>query len=390
MTKHVRFVLLFFIVLCCSGVSASYAAPQEPDLHVMSDQVKSAQDKKTINPVEQKKERPKAIDDKIVIGKSARYALAVSLLAVAFLFDKIDTISSKGVENSNFTHQFTFQEIVKTFCFQYFSHYGASACHELGHALAAKFCNGDPIDIHLGANSGKNAHSLVKFGGVSVDGFSPYSGYAVYSEPCENKDQAVRFIYGLAITSYCKRKNMAIAQFTVSDFAQKEFKDLCSEIAKTDEVHDYLQVNKGKQAAIILAGGLSGILGNFLFKFLASTLWHIKDGEKAFLDILSFAMRDAAQFDNVVASQLSNLLMPFGSAGNKSDAFKLYNKCFGIDAQTFAYAEHPTQFVNILMEYYLVNAQQQGSKSLRVPKELKKCSLAVANYLLRGYFYAHA
>jgi hypothetical protein len=164
--------------------------------------------------------------------------------------------------------------LLKNFADNYGSLLITTLCHELGHALAAKVINGDPIDIHLGsnANSGK---PMLSIGGISVDGFDPRKGYSCHTAPQDNpanKLHATLDQLRAGSEQILLQPNQARAielQTSKSLLTSSEESPAFQDLKK-----NIVQVNPKKQAIILLAGGIGGIIGRFATKAITHLVTH--------------------------------------------------------------------------------------------------------------------
>jgi len=303
---------------------------------------------------------------------------ALGLVCLSFL------VLGETMQPSNMRclqQQCTPDGLLKNFLIQYVSFFGATICHELGHAFVAKKLNNDQIDIHLGGKSEDGDKPLMNFKHLSLHGFSPVVGHAVFTQPYKNKSDMKKLITSLAIIGYCKENNLNIADFDSEFFKKEEFKELLREIAKSDSIKKQLQVDKKILSAILIAGGLCGIAGYCCIRFVLSFLFKIGKSSYSFSSSFFQALGKTFTFDSVILSQLSNMMLPFLSAKSESDAFKLYKECLDVDEDLLKSVSKFSPLIELAAEYFLVKKTTSNNPQIFSKRLLVSC----VNYLLRGF-----
>ncbi len=220
----------------------------------------------------------------INFGESIHLFGAVLSLANLCLLKAITKKNKKFSEMLD--QQLTKENILKNFAYNYTTRLNATFFHELGHALASKIFTGNPIDIHIGSASKQSA--LIKTKQFSFNPLLPMRGQAQVILP---KQKAQRVI-------------------------------------------------------TLLAGGLTGCLGHFLYKTIAY-LYQKKVSGKASVHPLSF--------DYIYRRELANAFIPLSET---SDAARMY-QLFGFNDQfkILAAITYTTEYIltakNIAKKYSL-------------------------------------
>lgn len=192
----------------------------------------------------------------------------------------------------------------------------ATLCHECGHAFAGKILNGDPINIHLGSTDIQR-RSLASIGPVTINGINSMEGYAELTIPYKtiNKRQTI---------------------------------------------------DRKKYGIMLAAGGIAGLIGSALFK----TGVHLASSSPS-----KGSLKNALlTCDLADLCQLQNLLLPLAKG---TDAYKLYEECFGVNNKHLDLAIIPSHLMMLTAFYYITYKKTfpQGTtqnwtstiRSLRLP-----------------------
>lgn len=264
-------------------------------------ETKQVQETKIINkPVEQK-----TSSKKIFLRKVLTKSLLVGLLLATYF------ATANAKQSGYMLQQLKPQDLVKNFIETFLTNSLISTGHELGHALTAKFFNGDKIDIHLGT-SNPSAKALAKIGGISIDGLSPISGYSNFSENYNNLNQ----IRLELIKNFCEHHNLDPNKLTMQDI------DEMIASPEAEQAKEKLKLCKSKKLAILAAGTLFGLLTNYLIRFVK-----IYIQSKADLTMGQHIKNTAISAlwpDEQSVLQLSNLLLP----SDNNDSAKILKTCF--------------------------------------------------------------
>ncbi|MFH0898344.1 MAG: hypothetical protein V1855_02100 [bacterium] len=278
-------------------------------------------------------------------------------------------------------HQCNFGALLKNFFVQYSSYFLSSFFHEIGHALAAKALNDDEIDVHVGGEDKKSP--LFSFRGIYLDGLMPTMGHTVYTRPCQDKEAGLKRALILIADYYCKEKNLDPAQFSFKEIDQDELERICHILADNKELQKCFDVDKQKLGLILLAGGVSGILGYLIVKFLMQFVLEVKKSVGGVQASFSNVLASVTSLDGVIIMQLSNMMLPFAaSRGRKSDAFMFYHECFGIEQKSL-------EKIEWIMPYFIIGAEYYLGRKSQAPW-VKKLGTALVNVLLCGFLRFHA
>ena len=261
-----------------------------------------------------------------ILVKNERMISAIAIL-VTYYFAANEQ-AQKTLEK-----QFHPKKLAINFTKEYLTHFLVSFSHELGHALMAKFLNGDPIDIHLGKNSHKNQSAILASKHISLDGLCPTTGYSLYTIPYED---------------------------------------------------DGKKINKKKHASILLAGGISGILTSYIIKIVTHFFKNIDKSNNSWGDLFLSSCKKAFVFDHFFVEQLFSMLVPFQINDQVcNDAGKLYAQCMGIPNSYLKNVSNIAPFLDIASEFYLAHKESKhpGNAQLLLSKFL----MAFINYQLRGF-----
>ncbi len=106
----------------------------------------------------------------------------ISKLAIGSVYALLYYLASAPHAQQNFHEQISPKQLFYNVATQYSVHFFATMCHELGHAIAAKATNGDPIKIHLGANTTKITPKKNPWP-ITIAGLNPLAGYTQYTTP---------------------------------------------------------------------------------------------------------------------------------------------------------------------------------------------------------------
>lgn len=323
-------------------------------------------------------------------GKGAVPDLVMQLLAGSIALNFFYWNGSP-VEKQRLIEQLQPIALAKNFGQEYSLRLLVTLLHELGHAYTAHLINGDPINIHLGATTPpKDSKPLFSSTHFTLEGLHPSKGFCLYSTPRDKKKQdglagivekiSPELMYvGMVVSQYCKKQNIDISsiskQSSFQEFFQKAYSSLSE--AEKEAIEKIMPRNKKKQAAILLAGGMTGLASNALINGILCT---INDNYPSWAHFVQAAIK----LDSRTANQLLNLLIPFGGNGS-SDAFKLYNECLGIPQEPLKIIEHLAPFIDLLLEFYITSTDPQNRR-LSLDKVI---ILTSANVALRGFFRFH-
>lgn len=277
--------------------------------------------------------------------------------------------------------QIQYKNIIKNFLSNYGEMFIATICHEFGHAITSKILNGDPIDIHVGANS-TDGSPILNLGFLSIDGLDARKGYCNHEIPCENRQQVhdtLTNIVGSLEHQKGQPKPMA------SQINSKEnLQDLIQELKNSPSFQGFrkklIKVNPFKQGLILLAGGTFGIIGHFLTKAIPYLIAHGFDK-----GTLKQAVSHACKLDFIYTNQLINMLVPFDVAQGKSDASKFWEDCIGVNASIVRSIEDMAPSLEIAAEQYLARYQATNADATIHTKAL----VGLINYLQGGFIRLH-
>lgn len=297
---------------------------------------------------------------------------------------------SREILNEQLQYKNLLLNIVSNYGFKFF----ATICHELGHAYAAKLINGSQIDIHIGANSGSE-ESLLKIGGLSIDGFDPRIGYSVFQAPCENHKELNDMISKLIEEN---KKNENFTATTIDEHQQKDIDYLINKLKESPNFQsikkNIVKINPLKRAIILLAGGISGIFGHFIAKtatnIVVNTLStqhnsYVEKINHINKDLLKQSMLKACMPDQVYFNQIMNMLIPFNTGNSCSDGSKLWEECVGINPSIIRSIEKITPSLEIIIEQYLANIEATNQNANNQTIVL----IGLLNYLYGGLVHLH-
>lgn len=317
-------------------------------------------------------------------AESSDSSIALLKTLLSILTCELIALSADEHSKMILNEQYSGYNLLKNFADNYGSLLITTLCHELGHALAAKVINGDPIDIHVGSNT-NSGKPMLSIGGISVDGFDPRKGYSCHTAPQDNPaqlnatlDQLVQGARDFPANKSSQENRTANIQKLVNQLRRSPaFQDLKKNI---------VQVNPKKQAVILLAGGIGGIIGRFATKAISHLLTHRDQiGRLSFKKSFSRAAAHALKPDHIYMNQLMNMFVPFHVEGGKSDATKLWEECVGINSELIQAVQNIAPGIEIGTELYLAHAQAINPDADSRTKAL----IALLNYLAGGLIHVH-
>ncbi len=378
--RSICFLIMCLIVLghmpnnivLCQSIVQKEAQEEVPEIA----QERQGQDRR------EQKDPENSDDQTFEITKYSRVLTAILLIEllvfVSMANNETKTVLLEQVEPKN---------LLKNIAQEYCCSFITTMCHEFGHAGMAKLLNGDAINVHIGASpkagTENTSKSLLSLGGVHLDGVNPTTGYALYSTPLENAALSTEKILELT-GDYCSRNNIAVTKENIQDLIKQA-------VANCDrqEFVQHVPVSKKKQAAILLAGGMCGIIGNLLMKFGINFVRElIYNSSDCFKQKLLLSAKDTLTLDHITINQLFNMFMPFQTAGGgRSDASKLYAQCLHVPEEYLDAISPITPYCDMFAEWCLVYADR--SCDSRVPV-YDTVLITFLNYCLRGYVRLHA
>jgi len=316
-------------------------------------------------------------------GAEDRMDIPTSLLktVMSILICELLAISADEDSKRILNEQYKGYNLLKNIANNYGSQCIATLCHELGHALAAKAINGDSINIHLGSNS-DSSNSMLTFGGISIDGFDPRKGYSSHSAPHDNPAEVHATLDQLVRTAgdVPTRNSAPHAQH---HNIQELIKQLKKSPAFQELKKNIIKINPTKQAIILLAGGIGGLLGRFATKAITHLI--INRDRSSLQESCSQAITHALKPDHIYINQLMNMLVPFHVDGGHSDATKFWDECVGINQDFIQAIQNIAPGIELSGELYLAHAQAVSPHADNKTKAL----IGLLNYLVGGFIHVH-
>lgn len=274
---------------------------------------------------------------------------------------------------SKLIDQLTPQNLIKNFTLEYGTSFFITFMHELGHALAAHYLNDNPINIHLGASPSdmddEDHIPLFESQHISLHGLNPNQALTSYS-------------IILDITTYLKRK---LAEYLLNN--KTDFATITPEMSQTilekivhenkEEINELIAytipLNIKKQAAILLAGSVSGAASATLLNTIITMIKEQKISSETFLKGLKPT--------SLVFRNLTNMIIPRSPEGY-DDASKLYHQCLGIPKKPLATIAEFAPLASLAAETWLAYDEAER-------KSIEKWGsiglIALVNYFMRGY-----
>lgn len=316
--------------------------------------------------------------------ESGESSIALLKMLLSILTCELIALSADDQSKLILHEQYSGYNLLKNFADNYGSQLATTFCHELGHALAAKIINGDPIDIHLGGNA-SSGKPILSIGGISLDGFDPRKGYSSHTAPHDNPTQV-----HAALDELVQAAGDFPANTPKQDTPQKNIQELVSQLRRSPAFQNLrkniVQVNRKKQAVILLAGGIGGLIGRFATKAITHLVTHRDEiGRLSFKESCSQAAAHALTPDHIYMNQLINMLVPFHVEGGQSDATKFWDECVGINSEVIKAIQSLAPGVEFGGEFYLAHAQAVSPYADTKTKAL----IALLNYLSGGLVHVH-
>jgi hypothetical protein len=352
------------------------------------------------------KSEPSPTKEKKEVASILESDLVVKAIFTLF-FSEILMFSATENEQETLLKQLTPQALATNLLHTYSSNFIATLAHELGHALAAKLLNGDPIDVHLGANSSYTGKPMLKIGGICIDGISPIKGYAKRSPIYKNEAEKKRIEE--ALNQKVHEISEALALNQSEDKVREKILELAI-IAKTRKI------NKPKNAIIALAGGASGIIAHFTMKSLLHFMCNNRNKpwrEKA----KTAVWKGGFAIDDIYTHQIMNMLVPYTTSykeesdsltsdkqtlinlvinfleeDKKSDGTMFWEKCVGLPPSVMSTAEYaavPIDFAApCFAAYREATAAHKKNKNYQ-SSLISQCAIGLINQNLQGFLHFH-
>ncbi len=226
--------------------------------------------------------------------------------------------------------QFSPSNIISSFCVNYADQFITTIGHECGHAFMAKLVNGDPLDINIG---GLQKEPLISIGPFHLCGFHSNTGYALVTMPYKENFSPIDIVKKI-LTEETTDINKEETQ------QKKEYYSNTSLEALIEKVKQHpiknAAIHKPKRAAILLAGGLAGILTHFTFKTVKTYLSNKQalQQDNSFISRLLSSALIALEPDSTYVGQLFNMLVPMNfNLNQKSDGRYLFEDVFNINSE---------------------------------------------------------
>jgi len=230
--------------------------------------------------------------------------------------------------------QLTPNNLFKNFLQQYSLHLMAMIIHELGHALAAKILNNNPIQINIGSN--KKRVPFFHLGPLSINGINPNEGYSKFKTPYQNLK---------TILKITKEKNVDLDK---------------------EKLTELLKLDKKKYAEIYLSGGIfSFLIFGFLKTFL--TINNQSDDQN----------RINATLNSILLEQAFNALIPLSE---NSDAAKIWKNCLNLSDNIIETVSVLEPFIYRLVQFCLLHPNSSVQTNI-----LDKIALLEINLSLKGF-----
>lgn len=307
---------------------------------------------------------------------------------ICILLGEVLAISADQESKNLLAQQMQLTNLAKNMASNYGSLFVTTLCHELGHALASRILNGDPVDVHLGANS-TDGNQIISFAGISIDGLDPRKGYCNHAIPYENKDEVHNTLHQLIQMENDQtplRQTPSLGQ----DNQTPNLQALINELRNSPDFQAFrkkiVKVNPTKQALILLAGGIGGMLGRFLTKTVTHLITHRTNNQAiSFKQSLLQACTHACKLDHIYVNQLLNMLVPFNTGSGKSDATKLWEDCAGISPSVIQAVQSIAPMAEVSSEQYLARIQAINPDATDQTKAL----IGLLNYLNGGFVRLH-
>lgn len=259
-----------------------------------------------------------------------RYSMALVFLCLACVNAK-----HKGSPQlwETIKKQCSVKSIAQKFAYQYCSQAFTTLCHEMGHAAMAKLLNSDPINLHLGGRQQEHHHGYYgDCGPIHLDGFDPQAGSAIYTLPHEYDIKTVEAMINKLLDSIQQQEIIRINNGSSEPYDWTCYAEEYGKIAFLNDQKK--QLNRPKLAAIILAGGLCGLLSHFVVR----TAEHYYEADQPYTldrNRLKKAMGQAITPDSIYLNQWWSMLWPMiGQSGELSDGAALLTLCGGISPES--------------------------------------------------------
>lgn len=317
-------------------------------------------------------------------AESSDSSIVLLKMLLSILTCELIALSADEHSKAILNQQYSGYNLLQNFADNYSSQLITTLCHELGHALAAKIINGDRIDIHLGSSS-SSGKPILCIGGISLDGFDPRRGYSCHTTPHDNPTQV-----HTALDQLVQAAGNLPTNKSTQNNQNKNIQELVNQLRRSPAFQDLrkniVQVNPTKQAIILLAGGIGGIIGRFATKAITHLVTHHNEiRQLSFKESFIQAANHALKPDHIYMNQLINMLIPFYVEGNKSDATKLWEECIGINPEVVRATQNIAPGIELGGELYLAHAQAINPHADARTKAL----IALLNYLSGGLIHVH-
>ncbi len=230
--------------------------------------------------------------------------------------------------------QLTPVQMAKTICQEYTAFATANISHECGHAMAANLLHGDPIALHLGATTPSDS-SLKLVPSVTIEGVRPNCGWATYKNHFPKSNPSTR--------------------------------------------------DKRKRFAVLAAGGMCGVAGYLLRKFIFK---HVKQTISSFETVLDWFSPDhwTPTCSAITAKHVRSLIMPYSFGHGVSDGFALLHDVAQIPRSLLERISLWVPLADLAAEISILMAHRSTELMLN---PITVCLLAVVNYYAEGFFRFH-
>lgn len=301
------------------------------------------------------------------VQKHAHAIRIVCLLELLFVTGN-DTVQTALLEQAHPT------KLIKNFVHEYGSYALVTFFHELGHALAAKIINNNPIAVHLGSND-PAAKPLISLPGISIDGLQPNQGYSEYSRFAVHKTAITQKFTDLLL-AHCKKHALQL-----TNLSQEQRSKLGHEIAASSDFMDFMntieQKNRRKTAAIMLAGSALGITAHVTVKTLATIITNTLQYKNS---TAMHALKKALEPDTIMLHQLLNMVIPFQTEAEHESDGKTLLKCCAVSPSIIeglqTLAPVIDRLIDVGMSFKDSSAKIEGHSKLL---------LGLLNHELRGF-----
>ncbi len=244
-------------------------------------------------------------------------------------------------------------KLASNFLTEYSSWMLALCAHEAGHALVASHITGQPSTIHIGSTT-PDSDPLFTIGNINVNSLDPKHGVTM----TDIRDSATIMDKCKAlVTEYCAQHKIQPTSITPQQlqeiFQSPEYQALQQQLGPT----------RAQRAAILLAGGVGGIIGYHLVQAL---------------------LTKKIRFNHITLHQLMGALLPMTTS---NDGAALWRECLGVPEDVIQkFIDYAPYFA--IMGEIMVSASNPDNTPNTQPHTI--ALIGLINFFTRGYLRFHA